>query len=543
MTAAGTIRSRPETLRPETLRPETLLPETLLPETLLRGTPLRGTPRRGTLRRGTLRRGARSALIFALALASCGGSDSSAVEKPLFALRPVVQPALAAATARAPKTPVTTAPADPEAVEAVLTTLESSDARMRGLAAVDAKALGDGAVAALAAVLDDASAPTERRSSAAQALGAIATPAAVDVLLDQLEVGRDAWLRAQCAWQLRAAGLDEVIPRLSHRLKYELDGTTVIWIADALASFDNLSGLDGLRVLQGSANDAAVRSDAAERMASIAAERGFTDGDALYAAWYAGDPEGRLPVREPSPALVREAWSYIARLAQWDLRSVDDGRFALVRMESWIVPLLVEALHDEDVYTRVHAAQCLERRGLRARAATTELIAALAEPRLAPQAAAALAAIGDERAGPPLEELARSARDLDLRVAATRALGSVGGESALGVLRDQWKPDQPIDLRQAAAGSLVMLGQGDAVVPFLLECLTSTTADASAAEHALGAWIDVHVRHEDAGWAEFAARWSALEPTRNAVPDAAQVAERRSARAAIAREALASVGG
>lgn len=484
-----------------------------------------------------------AALSFAFALASCGESTSTAPAQAPFVLRPVVQPALAAATARAPKSPITATPADPEAIEAVLATLESSDARMRGLALVDAQALGDGAVAALAVVLDDTSAPTERRSSAAQALGAIATPAAADVLMKQLEVGRDAWLRAQCAWQVRTAGLDEVIPRLSDRLKYELDGSTVIWIADALASFGNFSGLDGLRVLRDNASDASVRTDAAERLASIAAEHGFTDGDALYATWYAGDPEGKLPVREPSDALIREAWSYIARLAQWDLRIVDDGRFALVRLESWIVPLLVEALHDEDVYTRVHAAQCLERRGPRAREATTELIAALVEPRLAPQAAAALAAIGDKRAGPPLEELARSARDLDLRVAATRALGSVGSESSLGVLRDQWKPQNPIDLRQAAASSLVMLGQGDTVVPFLLECLSSQAADAGAAEHALEAWIHVHARSGDAAWSEFAARWTALEPPPNAVPDAAQVAERRTARATIAREALASIGG
>jgi len=483
-------------------------------------------------------RARRLALLSVLLTAACDGSTPAGAARPVFALRAVVKPALAEATARAPVAAMAPA-ADPEAVEAVLGTLESPDARMRGLALADAKSMGDGGVAALAAALADTAAAPARRTAAAHALGAIATPLAVDALADRLEEDREPWLRAQCAWQIRGAALDEALPRLVLRLKYETDGATVVWIADALASFGNLSGLEGLRVLRDSASDAVVRGEAAERLAALAAERGIEDGDALYRIWSRGDPEGKLPAREPGEALRREAWDRIARLGEWDLRRVDDARFVLVRMETWITPMLAAALHDEDVYTRVHAAQCLERRGARARAAVPALIEALAEPRLGPQAAAALGAIGDESAAAPVEELLRSARDPELRVAAARALGGIGSTSSRESLRTLLAPDQPMDLRQAAAGSLVSLGEGYAVAEFLLECLGSATADAGAAERDLGRWFGQRYFGTPWGTEGFAARWDALEPAAGSVPDAAQVARRRSERAAIAREALA----
>lgn len=474
-----------------------------------------------------------------LLLAACDGGTRSDTTPLEFALRAVVKPALAEASARAPLTSSSVPPADPEAVESVLGTLESPDARLRSLALADAKALGDGAVPALAAALADGRAAPGRRGAAAQALGAIATPLAVDALADRLEEDREPWIRAQCAWQIRSAALDEAVPRLVLRLKYETDGATVVWIADALASFGNLSGLEGLRVLRDTATDAVVRGEAAERLGALAAERGVEDGDALYRLWSRGDPDGKLAAREPGDALRREAWDRIARLGEWDLRRVDDARFVLVRMEPWIVPMLAAALHDADVYTRVHAAQCLERRGPRARAAVPALIEALAEPRLGPQAAAALGAIGDGSAAAPVEELLRSARDPELRVAAARALGGIGSTASREPLRALLAPAQPMDLRQAAASALVSLGEGYAVAEFLLDCLGSATADAGAAERDLGRWFGQ--RHFGTPWGTegFAARWDGLEPAPGTVPDAVAVARRRAERAAIAREALA----
>lgn len=485
-----------------------------------------------------MRRALVPTLVAMLALAACGDGAPPAPAppapaRPVFELRAVVKPALAEALARAPIAAVPAAPAEPEAVESVLGALSSPDARLRGLALEDAKALGDGGVAALSAAIADASAEPARRNACAQALGAIATASAVDALLVRLETDGEPWLRAQCAWQIRTAGRDEAVPRLLLRLKYEKDGATVVWIADALASLGNLSGLDGLRVLRDTSRDAAVRADAVERLAAIAAEHGAADGDALYAAWWRGDPYGGPPPREPSDALRREAWDRIQRLSEWDLRRVDDARFILVRLDAWVVPMLAAALHDADVYTRVHAAQCLERRGPRARAAVPALLSALEEPRLAPGAADALGAIGDASAAPTLEETLRSSSDLELRIGAARALGRIGEASSREPLLAVWRAPNTIDLRQAAAGALVLLGNGDLVAPFLLECLTSDGADAGAAEHDLGAWVALmgsNRTHQ-----ELAQRWNTLEPASGSVPDAAEVARRREKRASIAR--------
>ncbi len=478
-------------------------------------------------------------LVCSLA-AGCNSESPAASKQPIFELRAVAKPALAAAESRAVRATPTTAEADVEAIEAVLGALGSPDARMQRLALADARALGDGGVRALANVLADAGAPAERRNAAAEALGAIATPSSIDALALRMESDREPWVRAQCAWRIQSAGLDEAVVRLVLRLKYETDGATVVWIANALASYGNFAGLDGLRVVRDTSPDEDARARAADQLAAIATERGFESGDALYAAWVTGDSLGRIPARPPSDALRREAWDRIVRLGEFDLRRVDDARFVLARMEPWIVPLLAEALSDTDVYTRFHAAQVLGRRGPRARAAVPSLIAALDEPRLGPQAAVALGAIGDRSATSAIEALLRDGRDLERRTAAARALATLGGKTSIERLRSAAMPAEPLDLRQAAAGALVALGKGDTWAPFLLECLTSPSADNGAAEHALGAWISARSSASAAPFVALAERWRALEPAPESVPDAAEVARRRAERSRIVREAIAA---
>jgi len=480
------------------------------------------------------------AILLFLGSAGCSAESPAAPKEPTFELRSVAKPALAAAEAKALRAVPTAVVADVEAIEAVLGALGSPDARMQRLALADARALGDGGVGALAQVLADAEAPAARRNAAAEALGAIATPSAVDALALRMESDRQPWVRAQCAWRIQSAGLDEAVVRLVLRLKYETDGATVVWIANALASLGNFAGLDGLRVVRDTSPDADARTQAADRLAAIAGERGFESGDALYVAWATGDSEDRIRAQQPSDALRREAWDRIVRLGEFDLRRVDDARFVLARLEPWIVPHLADALADTDVYTRVHTAQVLERRGPRARAAVPTLIAALADPRLGPQAAVALGAIGDRSATPAIEGLLRDGRDLERRTAAARALATLGGPTSIELLASTAKPAEPLDLRQASAGALVALGEGDAWAPFLLECLTSPSADVGAAENALGAWFAVEMKAGSAPWPELAERWRALEPAPGSVPDAAEVARRRAERAAIVREAIAT---
>ncbi len=484
-----------------------------------------------------MKRGVAAAL--AGVLAACGAETAQPLPKPTYALRAVVAPALAEADARARAVAAPTPPSDDvrEAAEAALSALESPDARMRGLALEDARAAGDPAVPLFAAALTDPAATPGRRAAAAQALGQVKTARAVDALATCLETDREPWLRANCAWQLAESGRDEVVPRLVLRLKYETDGATVAWIAYALAKYGNLAGLEGLRVVAATGAGGAG-AEAQDRLATIALEQGFQDGKALYAAWWNGDPALKQP--EPGAELRDAGWRWIARLSEPDLRKVDDARFILTRLDAWIVPLLCEALHDENVYTRVHAVQVLERRGPRARSAVPALLEALNDPRLAPGAAAALGAIGDKTAIDALEPLLRQSRDVELRVACARALGRLKATTALPTLRAALVATEPIDLRQAAARALVDLGEGGEVAGFLLECLTSPTADVGDAELALGRWIVARAPLSPAD-AERRDRWSALEPVPNSVPTADDVARRRSARGEIARAASAAL--
>jgi len=407
---------------------------------------------------------------------------------------------------------------------------------MRGLALEDARNSGDAAVPIFAAALNDKAGSPGRRGAAAQALGQVRTARAADALATCLETEREAWLRANCAWQLGESKRDEVVPRLVLRLKYEIDWSTVVWLAQALASYGNLAGLEGLRTVA-AGGDAGVRAEAQNQLAAIAQLQGQPDGDKLYAAWWNGDPALKEP--EPSEALRDVGWHWIARLSEPDLRRVDDARFILTRLDDWIVPMLCEAMHDENVYTRVHAVQVLERRGPRARSAVPKLREALDDPRLAPGAAAALGATGDATALDVLEPLLRRSKDVELRVSCARALGKLKAQAALPALRAALAATEPIDLRQAAAGALVDVGEGDEVAPFLLECLNSPTADVGDAEHALGRWILARAP-KSTDDAKRRDAWTALEPASGSVPTADDVARRRGARADLARAAIAT---
>lgn len=469
----------------------------------------------------------------ALALACLGAGCREEAPPPVFELRAVVAPALARLEAELAPTEV----GDPgevedahEAFEAILGPLRSGDPDFVALALEDAPRLPPGAVELAArALLDPAEAPATR-VALADVLGLCATPRALAALLDGLETTDVPALRVQCAYRLGQAGDDRVVPRLILRLKYEKDLQTVYWLVDALARFGHLDGLEPLVVVWSRA-EGELREHAAARLAELAQEHGCADVDELRAR----RREGRLASRAtPSPALVREGWRWIARLGEWQLRGVDDARYVLVALEDWIVPLLAETLHEEDVHVRLHAAQCLERRGRRAAAASAELEAALAEPRIAPTAAAALASVGASEAAPALERAAAESPDPELRVAAARALGGLGLARSRPVLEALLAEAPTLDLRQAAAQSLLLLDPAHEALALVHACLTDERADAGAAEVALGAWLAARAASEPER-AELLARWNALAPGPGTVPDASEVAARRRARAELLR--------
>lgn len=469
------------------------------------------------------------ALLLTLA---CACAPREPAPEP-YVLRDVVGPALAAAEARVAAAP---AAPDPKAVqeardlvEGLIGSLTSSDARMRTLAATDARALDAAGVAAAARILQDDGEDVTRRVAAARALGEVARADAADALIGPFESAHVPAVRAQCAYQLGRVKQDHVLPRMLQRLKYESDGETVIWLAQALSRFGNLAGVDGLHVLATTARDENVRATAANVGAELAGEFGASDLAALRAEWFSGAFEARRPPVVPSPALELEAWRRIARLSVWDLRQVDDARFSLVALDAWVEPLVVSALHDANTYTRLHATQVLERRGRRATHAVDALIDALREPRTAPDAAAALGAIGDPRGEPALARALKEGRDLDLRVAAARALGRSGARASLATLETAFAPGSPPDLRQAAAESLLALDERDSARAHLAAVLAEGTGDPVGAEDALGAHLARRAATDEAARA-LLERWNALDVRAGDIATVAETEARQRAR-------------
>lgn len=477
----------------------------------------------------------RSPALALLVLASACRPATEA--SPRYALRDVVGPAMAAAEARVdPVRPAPTPDEDTfEHVDGLLTMLAEpaglsrwSHGDMVGIALEELSGLGDEATVACAAALEDATAPAERRIAAARGLGAIGTQAAADALCRTLESSPEAWLRAPCAAALGVAGVDHVLPHLLLRLKYEKDGATVVELARALARLGNLSGLDGLQVLATGAATPELRERAVLLRVDLAVEAGLEDPAELARRW--NSPQaGTLAAPPVSAALELETWKRIASLAEWNLRTVDESRFVLARMGPGAAGRLAEALHDTNLYVRLHAAQCLERMGPRAAPLAGEaLIAALAEPGVASTAATALGTIGYRPALDALAGCVTPPHEIELRIAAVRALGALGDDAARPVLQGLFAGEEAVDLRQAAATALLELGESGAPVRFLRACLEDPRADRGAAEDALGRWLDAFpgvagVRHD----------WHALDPAPGTIPTAEETERRQHARGAL----------
>jgi HEAT repeat protein len=397
--------------------------------------------------------------------------------------------------------------------EQVLGALGERDERLKALARKDAEKLPEEQIAALRAVLLNAAESDSRRGAAAEALAASPMPQAELALLEFLpDLRTPAWLRAVVTFQWGRRAKNLYLGKAILRLKYEPDDEAVIWLADALFHHGSRAGLDGLEVLMRRARTEELRALAAERWQAIGSQ---TDSSTTAA-------DG-----SPTNERIAEAWWWIGKLSDWDLRQVDDARFVLQRLPDWVVPLLCECLHDSNVYTRVHAAQTLARMGTRAKPAGQALIAALSERQLAPTAAEALAMLGDDSVRPELERCLNAGRDLDLAVAAAMALGQLGDASALQALKAVTAPP---DLVFAAQLARARLGDGRAVAPALLQALEGHGHDPEAAAAALGAWLSQGARKEP---------WQALlHDSARGIESAEQAAARRAAQARLVREEL-----
>ncbi len=483
------------------------------------------------------------ALPLALAALACHS------ETPAPELAPVVAQAIERLEREVASSADAASPAVPEDLEercaGLLEAVASSRDALRSIALEELALLGEPAVPVLAATLGARETAPAARGAAAEALGRIGSPAAAEALVAVLESSRGAeepepWLYELCAGELGRAGVDAIVPRLVLCLKYETDHEAAVVIADALARLGNLSGLDALSVIVRDGVSETARLRATGVLERLRLELGCADPAELERAWRQGDA-AHLPPPPRSARYRLAVWRLIAALDEWQLRGVDDARFVLSRLGPDDARALAEALRDRSVYVRVHAAQCLERMGPRAAPAGPQLVAALDDPALAPQAATALGALEFAPAAEGLRARLDPKYAPDLRLAAARALGRLAPLGLEQDLKGLLAADEPAELQAAAAESIVAAARGDVApsalaVPLrlLARALTSGELEPRGPEAALEAWIARRAEVGDAQDAATLQDWRAV----SAEPEAARLA----ARAELLREPLAALG-
>ena len=413
-----------------------------------------------------------------------------------------------AAAERAPKDSSADLTDIEQRVTGLLETLSNKQpSQLRRAARIELRSLGDAAIPALCQWLDTYEIDGElldgnMQEAAAEALADIDSYAAAEALLVRVEKRpgpedsqKLEWARKHCAWRIGFTTQDWTIPRLLVCLRVERNHEVLNWIANTLARFGNLSGLDTCLWLEENGIHVGVRREAGLRIQEMKKLFGVSFTSDLVRIWREGEvPEGMPePKADPSANLQLEVWRRIRDLAEWQLRHVDEARMVLSSMRGWVAEPLALALEDESPYVRMHAAQVIERMGPRGRAAGPALLELLErEPSQAAQAAAALGAIEYDGATEALRKRLSPETDLELRVASVRALGKFGDAESIEQIRPLFAESEPIDLRAAAAETIVRTAptlEVEAEFDFLLSQLTAPVVDPIGPEDALGEWI------------------------------------------------------
>jgi len=297
-------------------------------------------------------------------------------------------------------------------------------------------------------------------------------------------------LRRQALALLAEDGPAAAVPRLVLRLKYEKDWTANVDLVRALWRHGNGAGLEALvNILQ--STDPAFE-EARLRAAGALAELPGLPPEAtgfeerwrhlldLRERWLGErrllpDARERWPATEggEDPDYRQELWRILARLRSQPLRPVDDARYVLSRVSLSVLPLLLQAARDPDLYVREHALQVLSwlgpaaGHGLRRQGRDWE--------------AFVRAALGDARARPRVLE----------------AAGAPGlAEAAPWIL--PWLVHGDAEERTAAADALLRCADPD---PGLLEVLRRVHAGEAGPLSPEAAWSLILLRLEiDPGW-------------------------------------------
>jgi hypothetical protein len=457
---------------------------------------------------------ARVAFAAALVLWGAGCEERTPTAPPPTpppALTAVVANALAQATA-----PVLPEPLAGEALDEARGLLEFSASSSGDLARAgreDLLRLGEGVLPVLAQWIQDGAVSADERGAALAALGESSSPVA-DVLLAQLLArGGEPWVRSSAAWYLGERASDAWVPDAVLVLKYEVDSACVRYLAQALAKKRCFAGIGALLVL--AANDA----EAAALAQSIAAENGFADAYALERARLAGE----IAPAATSAAFDTAVWRWVERLAEFQLRGVDDARYVLVQLGEVAAEEVAAALCDENRYVRLHACQCLERMGARGRAASEALVRQLAAPDLAPHAAVALGAVGGADARAALEAALAPSQPFELRLGAARGLARLGDPAAGPFLQAAFEREatSASELTQALAEAWCASTGAPAAVSHLAQCLDAATLEPASSGQVLENFLAREAAAGRAGFEELHTQWLAIAERRSAQFDEA----------------------
>ncbi len=427
---------------------------------------------------------------------------------------------------------------DLELGEGLIDFLQTAPPGMGDAAFEDAQAQGNVLVPVYAQLLASPDASVADKAAAARLTAAIATPAAAQVLLEQLEQNTAPSVRATCAWKLGDMGFDFVIPSLIKRLKYEKDSSVTPWLGSSLAKLGNYAGVAYMVTVAGWGGPG---SEAAAELYRVVTAAGFEDSSSLIQAWESGDPSAPFASQERSTRYQLKVWQLVQDLTDFQLRGVDDSRFILSKLAKQAVPLLTEALYDENSYVRFHVAQALGRMGPRARGAGATLVLGLKDNLLAPYAAEALGSIDYPLAMAALLEATEAGRDPGLRLAAVRGLAILADSASVPRLLELAKEDDFPELAQSAAEGLIYCGQGAAFAMRVLQVAqtaTQTGLDADTSLNALSHWVDNRAGTGEPLALEIQEAYHALAPEPGIPPTREEDRARRQARIELLEAAL-----
>jgi HEAT repeat protein/beta-lactamase regulating signal transducer with metallopeptidase domain len=305
------------------------------------------------------------------------------------------------------------------------------------------------AVAALIPTLRDADADV--RQTAAQALGELGDPRAVEALMRALRTDPVAGVRQMAAWALGEIEDTRAVPALGEAVRGDASPDVREMAAWALGEIESPNAIDPLRAALRDSSPG-VRAKAVWALGEIedpgavpALTEALRDGSAeirQMAAWALGEIESPAAV-EPLAGALRDSDVEVRRKAAWALGEIEDPR---------ALPALSTALGDADAEVRSMAAWAMGE--IQPPAAPAALIAAAgdASAEVRKQVAWALGEIEDPAAVPALRRLMQDS-NREVQKTAIWAITEIHAPDAYEAMVELLNHEDP-EIRKAAAQAL-----------------------------------------------------------------------------------------